>query len=134
MLNNIYFLFFIMLFYHIVDDYYLQGILANMKQKQWWEENAPAALYKYDYIMALIEHAFSWAFMIMLPIMVFMWYYHCVNFIFYTICFCLNWAIHAIVDNTKANERKINLIVDQIIHIIQIFITWLVFSIYMGIF
>ena len=25
-----------MVFLHIVDDYYLQGILASMKQKQWW--------------------------------------------------------------------------------------------------
>ena len=26
---------------HIVDDYYLQGILAKMKQKSWWKEVAP---------------------------------------------------------------------------------------------
>ncbi len=42
-----------MIFLHIVDDYYLQGILASMKQKSWWEENAPQRLYKYDYIVAL---------------------------------------------------------------------------------
>ena len=23
---------------HIVDDYMLQGILASLKQKQWWEK------------------------------------------------------------------------------------------------
>ena len=57
----------IMLFLHIVDDYYLQGILTKLKQKSWWEENAPNKLYKHDYIIALIEHAFSWTFMIMLP-------------------------------------------------------------------
>ena len=55
-----------MIFMHIVDDYYLQGVLASMKQKQWWEKNAPDKLYKYDYIVALIMHSFSWTFMIMI--------------------------------------------------------------------
>lgn len=59
-----------MIFFHIVDDYYLQGWLASAKQKKWWEENAPQPLYKYDYIWALLMHSFSWAFMIMLPIAV----------------------------------------------------------------
>ena len=27
-----------MLFMHVVDDYYLQGILANLKQRSYWEE------------------------------------------------------------------------------------------------
>ena len=43
---------FAMLFCHIVDDYYLQGILASMKQKSWWEANAPVPLYKNDYKMS----------------------------------------------------------------------------------
>ena len=30
-----------MVFLHIVCDYYLQGILAQMKQKSWREKNAP---------------------------------------------------------------------------------------------
>lgn len=57
-------LLFSMLFFHLFDDYKLQGILANMKQRSWWEKNAPDDLYKNDYIIALIEHAFSWTFMI----------------------------------------------------------------------
>ena len=59
----------LMLFAHIVDDFYLQGILAQLKQKGWWKENAPHKLYKYDYIIALIIHALSWAIMIALPIL-----------------------------------------------------------------
>jgi hypothetical protein len=66
-MNN-FFVILLMIFCHIVDDYYLQGILASMKQKKWWQENAPDKPYKYDYIWALIMHSFSWAFMIMLPI------------------------------------------------------------------
>jgi hypothetical protein len=107
-----------MIFCHIVDDYYLQGILAKMKQKSWWKENAPDDKhYKYDYIWALIMHAFSWAFMIMLPIAFVM------NFeidILFGIIFTMNAAIHAIVDNEKANKFKINLWVDQLIHLAQI--------------
>ena len=57
-----------MIFLHVVDDYYLQGILAQLKQKSWWEKNAPDPLYKNDYKVALVTHAFSWTFMIMLPI------------------------------------------------------------------
>ena len=36
----------IMVFLHIVDDYYLQGVLATMKQKDWWIKNAPNKKYK----------------------------------------------------------------------------------------
>lgn len=39
-MNSI-FLLLLMIFCHIVDDYYLQGWLASAKQKKWWEENAP---------------------------------------------------------------------------------------------
>lgn len=43
-------IFLTMIFLHIVDDYYLQGILAQMKQKKFWKEQAPDVKYKYDYI------------------------------------------------------------------------------------
>lgn len=116
---------FLMLFLHIVDDYYMQGILANMKQKSWWKEHAPDELYKNDYILALLCHAFSWTFMIMLPIWV------SLNFTvtpMFAIAFVTNLVIHAFVDDLKANKKKINLIVDQSIHISQIIITCLLFS------
>ena len=66
-MNNA-FIFLLMIFCHIVDDYYLQGWLASAKQKRYWEENAPDKMYKHDYIWALIMHSFSWTFMIMLPV------------------------------------------------------------------
>lgn len=109
-----------MIFLHIVDDYYLQGILASMKQKKWWNENAPSDLYKNDYICALITHGFSWTFMVMLPIA------FAQNFNINTpfvIAFFLNWAIHASVDHAKANLLRINLITDQLIHLLQICLT-----------
>ena len=116
----------IMLFCHIVDDYYLQGLLAKLKQKSWWETNAPDELYKYDYIIALLEHAFSWTFMIMLAPIVLSVINNTVNIIVFSIIFLTNWLIHTIVDDAKANRHAINLITDQLIHIAQIIITWII--------
>lgn len=116
------FILFVMIFAHIVDDYYLQGILASLKQKSWWEKQENyKPLYKYDYIVALIMHAFSWSFMISLPIL----YFGFTKWI--VVAILLNTIIHGIVDDLKANKGKINLIVDQSIHIVQILITWILF-------
>ena len=116
-----------MIFCHIVDDYYLQGWLAQAKQRNWWKKNAPDELYKNDYKMALTEHAFSWSFMICLPIMAYLLWTGNATWI-YILIFCVlfitNWVIHAIVDDLKANKLKINLIQDQMVHFVQILITW----------
>ena len=117
------FTFWLMIFLHIVDDYYLQGWLASAKQKKYWQENAPEKLYEYDYLCALLMHSFSWAFMIMLPIA------FNANFeigIGYIVAFIVNLVVHAFVDDLKANKRKINLWVDQTIHIMQICVTFLI--------
>lgn len=117
-----------MLFCHIVDDYYLQGWFASAKQKKWWENNSPDKLYKNDYIMALCEHAFSWTFMIMLVPTIYTYFYPCDLLIkIYLFVFCINWGIHCIVDDCKANKKKINLVCDQIIHICQVMVTWIIF-------
>lgn len=106
---------------HILDDYCLQGILASMKQKEWWKKNEQyKELYKYDYIVALIMHSFSWAFMIMLPIVLKMEWNLTGLFI---IVFFTNVIIHSFVDDLKANRGKINLWIDQIIHLVQIVVT-----------
>lgn len=113
-----------MIFCHIVDDYYLQGWLASAKQKSYWEKNAPDKLYRFDYIMALIMHSLSWSFMIMLPLAIFN------NFevsVLYGVIFVVNAIIHGIVDNLKANVKKINLIADQLIHLSQIIITFVIY-------
>ena len=121
------FILFTMIFAHIVDDYYLQGILASMKQKEWWQKQANYKdLYKNDYKIALILHAFSWSFVIMLPFVIFgrptpMM----IPFII------TNTIIHAFVDNEKANKKSISLVQDQLVHFIQIFITWLIYSAYL---
>lgn len=113
-----------MIFLHIIDDYKLQGILASMKQKKWWEEQKEyKKLYRHDYIPALIEHSFSWTFMIMLPIAFVLHF----NIGWWSIAYIVNMVVHAFVDNLKANKFKINLAIDQTIHLVQIVVTWLFF-------
>ena len=117
------FIFMLMIFCHIVDDYYLQGWLASAKQKKYWQDNAPDRLYKFDYIWALLMHSFSWVFMVMLPIAYIM------NFnipFMFVIVFISNILIHAFVDDLKANRKKINLIQDQTIHLMQIYFTFMI--------
>jgi capsular polysaccharide biosynthesis protein len=113
-----------MIFFHIVDDYYLQGWLASAKQRMWWKNNAPDKMYEDDYIMALFMHSFSWTFMIMLvPILL-----NINNLsILYVFAFGINLLIHAVVDHAKANLKILNLIQDQLIHLFQIYVTWLIF-------
>lgn len=95
-----------MIFFHIVDDYYFQGILASMKQKSWWLKS-PDYKYKYrnDYLVALFMHSFSWTFMIMLPIMIYLLIFGNVTWtIFYL--FIVNLFCHAYTDNEKANKKN----------------------------
>lgn len=123
-MNNKIFILLAMIFLHIIDDYKLQGILASMKQKKWWKEQKEyKSLYKYDYVPALIEHSFSWTFMIMLPITIMLHF----NIGWWGIAYIINMVVHAFVDNLKANKFKINLVIDQSIHIMQIVVTWLIF-------
>ena len=124
---------YLMVFLHIVDDYYFQGILAQMKQKSWWEKNAPDPLYKNDYKVALIEHAFSWTFMIMLPITVLMVINNNILIVPWTVEFVVNWILHGYVDHLKANVHSISLVTDQTTHVCQIIAIWFVMTRMMGI-
>ena len=116
-----------MLFCHIVDDYYLQGLLASLKQRIWWEKNAPQEKYKDDYKVALITHAFSWSFMITLPIFIYALILNNAT-IFYVlpIFYIVNTSLHAYIDDLKCNKYTLSLLEDQCIHFCQIVVTWMV--------
>lgn len=116
-----------MIFCHILDDFCFQGWLASAKQKEWWEKNAPEPLYRFDYICALIMHSASWSFVITVPLKVYSTAMHFGNGWILAIMFLVNAAIHAIIDDLKANKKKINLVIDQSLHIIQILITFIVY-------
>mgnify|MGYP006916050057 CR=1 FL=1 len=128
----------IMIYLHIFDDFHLQGILASMKQKQWWKdawekdnENSSYkkhefSFYERDYIPALIAHSFSWAFTVTLPIL---WLLHRQGEVMgpYFLMLILNTIIHAYIDNEKANKHTINLVADQSYHMAQILLIWICF-------
>lgn len=110
-----------MIFLHLLDDYKIQGILANLKCRQWWiDNNLTQKKYKYDYIIALLEHGFMNAFFIHIPI--YIWYTQ--NIILITIGIFISTLFHAIIDDYKANDRIINLIQDQLCHIGFIILLW----------
>lgn len=120
--TNPFLIFFIMLFCHIVDDYYLQGILASMKQKTWWrKQEGYSEKYTDDWFIALFMHAFSWAFMINLIFIILK-----INATFIILSIIINCIIHMIVDHLKANVKIMNLVGDQYIHICQIWITFVI--------
>lgn len=113
-----------MLYFHILDDFLIQGILASMKQKSWWKENPEyKELYSKDYLAALIIHSISWAISINIPVII----YLCDTEmkLSFWILFLANIIIHAFVDNLKANKKTINLVVDQSIHFVQIIVTYI---------
>lgn len=110
-----------MLFLHVLDDFGLQGIMKDLKMKAWWRKQTDDPKYAYDYVPALFCHAFSWAFMVMLPLAALQGFRP--NEVFFA-CLILNAAVHAWVDDLKANRLKINLVQDQLCHMAQITATF----------
>lgn len=115
------YVFLIMILLHIIDDFVLQPIcLSKLKQKSFWETYVKDDdKYKFDYKVALVIHALSWAIMINLPLM-----FIVSNEILVFISVIINATIHAYIDDEKANKLNITLLEDQLIHLIQIGVTW----------
>ena len=109
----------LMLLGHLVSDYTLQGWLADGKQKKWWQKLVPNGelprKYRFDYIAALICHALYWSIFICAP------FYASAYFLWAILA---NTVVHAIVDDLKANRGVLNLIQDQLLHLIQILVTF----------
>lgn len=118
-------LFLLCVLLHLVADYTLQGCLANMKQRSWWDNlfnqypDKDTTPYKYDYKCALFCHALYWTLITFAPIL------FCINITSDVILgvVIINTAIHYTVDDLKANKFMINLWTDQIFHFVQIGIT-----------
>ena len=114
--------FLLMILLHVIDDFHLQGILASMKQKEWWKKQKRYKdLYKYDYITALMIHSLSWSIFISIPF----WFFP-IQPCLISIAIIVNTIIHYYVDDLKCNKLKISLSTDQCIHFLQIFFTWLI--------
>lgn len=124
-MNTSYILLF-MIFMHIIDDFKFQGIMASMKQKSWWEkQEGYSDKYRFDYIPALLCHAFSWSMMIHLPILVYFKFDMGDQWEFFIFMIISQFLVHTFIDNSKANWKVTNLVVDQIFHFFQIGLSWI---------
>ena len=116
-----------MILCHIIADYSLQGWLASAKQEDWWKkQEGYNDFYKNDYKMALFMHSLEWSIMIHLPIIVF---YNFQVTIIILISILGNCYLHYLIDDLKANLKVFNLVIDQIFHIIQVILFWIIFCI-----
>ena len=112
---------------HFIADFTLQGVLADMKQQQWWNKLLRDAIipckirYEHDWICGLICHALYWTLATFSPLL---W----LTKNLWTISFIVlgNTAIHVVIDHLKCNRYKINLWQDQLLHLAQILATCLI--------
>ena len=137
-----------MVLMHIIEDFHVQGIMAQMKQRQWWCDTIAEYIVAHpslnlsgedfsntynDHKIVLLLHGFEWSMFIHAPIIVSHIVYNGWGFsegFLFVMCItvCLNAIVHAIVDNLKANARSISLVCDQACHIIQVVITYILFE------
>lgn len=130
------FILIMMILLHIIEDFHLQGILANMKQKSWWDKQIvdfppkKANKYRKDYVISLMVHSLENAIFVTLPIII--------NDLYYTFTvnkdndLWIGWLadilllgyFHSVIDDSKCNKMRINLIVDQVLHLIMIVSIW----------
>lgn len=108
---------------HLIADYNLQGILSDLKQSSWWNEQLSKAQirnidkYAFDFIAGPGCHALMWSIMTCLPLLL------VVSPVVFSICVLANTVVHGVVDHMKANMYLINLCQDQVLHLIQIAVT-----------
>ena len=135
------FILFLMLLMHYIEDFHLQGCLANLKQKKWWQEQISNndmsshyalehSIYKNDYKMSLFAHSIENALLVMLPMIIDMLiseFTHCMQntWILFTPSTILICVSHYLIDDSKANKMKINLVQDQLYHLCVILLIFL---------
>lgn len=130
---------------HILEDFHLQGILASMKQKSWWKKECgklgidfDSSKYKNDYIVALVAHSLENSIFVMLPVIIDnLVTTITVNpynsfYILWAVTIILNTVAHAVIDNQKCNKNSINLVSDQIKHLLLILFCYEISWKYLG--
>lgn len=105
----------LMILCHIVEDFHIQGVMANMKQKSFWKPYGEK--YARDWKPVIILHGMEWAILTSMPCLVASWFDVPLWFILVIVAMGL---LHAYIDHLKANVGNINLIIDQTFHLIQI--------------
>lgn len=105
----------LMLTMHIIEDFHIQGKMADMKQSSFWEKYD--SRYGGDYIPVLILHGIEWSVLVTIPLMVADGFQTSAGLV---VLIFVNAFLHSYIDHLKCNEFRINLIQDQTIHITQI--------------
>ena len=100
---------------NVIEDFHMQGIMAQMKQKAYWCEYH--GKYTNDWVPVMLLHGVEWATIVSIPCMLVSWFDVSVWFIVVVVVMGL---VHAYVDHLKANKFSINLIQDQAIHMVQL--------------
>lgn len=120
--DKVIFVFVLMVLLHIISDYLVQNeFMAKYKQKINWKSCIDEdKKYRYDYVVVLLIHSLSWSIITFFPIL---FLYKSMP-IYLTLVIC-NYLVHSIIDNMKANLLCINLITDQVLHLLQIITTLL---------
>ena len=111
----------LMILGHLLADYTLQGWLAQAKSKSWWRQNFQEhelEKVRHDWQAALICHSLYWSILTLLPL-------YGKSECWYVYVLVYN-VIHAVIDDLKCNQKKINLVQDQLLHLVQIVVTYLI--------
>ena len=110
---------------HFIADFNLQigAKLNDMKQKRWWRDelrkngifNTDTCIYRNDWLCALLIHSFVWSVITFAPLI-----YMTSNVAIILMIVLCNTIVHARIDHIKANMELCNLVVDQLLHLVQI--------------
>lgn len=112
---------------HIFADFHLQGCLADLKQRMWWKDNITQRgfghRYDHDYLAALTVHGLEWSIFVHIP--AFIWMFCCETplskgYWILAASVLIQAVLHAVIDDMKCNRLKLNLVQDQILHVIQL--------------
>ena len=117
---------------HLIADYTLQGCLANLKQRSWWIEEGKKrdmtmqeiAKYKHDYKCGLLCHSLYWTLVTFFPLI----FLSDLSWAVVSLIVLVNTAVHYEVDDMKANHGKLTLWQDQGLHLLQIVLTCVIFT------
>jgi len=127
----------LMILAHVIEDFHLQGRMAEMKQKEWWygqfarisarqsdrDMSDIMATYGRDYVPVLLLHGVEWAICVTIPVML-----YCGTILlpdWYCVAIIVMAMLHAAVDHMKCNLYLINLNADQAVHIAQVVALWM---------
>lgn len=123
----------LMYFMHYLADWVVQtDKVAELKQKKSWEKFGNPDLYKNDYKTVLSEHAYTWSFMVMTPLLICNLHNAQWSLLTYFLLVLANTGLHYIIDDMKANEYKMSLKSDQLLHDMQILVSFFIYIIVGG--